>query len=336
MSDYDARDDDPASRIVSTIAGNGSNDLYEDNQQIATHTALAEPQAFTLDQSDNIYFIDNNNFSLRKIDAISRIVTTITSFQDQIKHVSQFKSIWCRDLTFDRVNNRLLFITLNNSRINCFDLNNSNYSLLDAMLYDAQAIIIDRDSNIYISEGFDRQRIQRFDPNGKVRTLAGRKSVQGDFGGDDDLATKAYFNYPTGLAFDSNGHLFIADSRNHRIRRIDSDSGIITTVAGNGKINYRGDDKPAIEASLNTPMSIAFDDEDNLFIADTNNHAIRRVDAYSGIITTIAGNGQRGFQGDDGPARDARLNQPQKILFDLEGNLLIADRSNHRIRVIKR
>jgi sugar lactone lactonase YvrE len=125
--------------------------------------------------------------------------------------------------------------------------------------------------------------------------------------------------------------LYIADSGNHRIRRVDS-SGIITTVAGMGEPGFNGDGGLATAAHLAAPASVAFDTAGNLLISDSNNHRIRRVDRVTGIITTIAGNGMPGFSGDGGPATDAQLKNPWGLAVEPNGDLIVADISNGRLR----
>ncbi|MCF6252838.1 MAG: hypothetical protein L3J75_16450, partial [Methylococcaceae bacterium] len=163
-----------------------------------------------------------------------------------------------------------------------------------------------------------------------IYTLAGT-GVFG-FSGDGGPATAAQLR-PDGLALDASGNLFIADSFNNVIRRVDATTGIISTVAGTGVFGFSGDGGPATAAQLNGLNGIALDASGNLFIAEFNNR-IRRVDAATGIITTIAGTGVRGFSGDGGLAIAAELNRPEGLALDASGNLFIADRSNHRIRRI--
>jgi hypothetical protein len=126
---------------------------------------------------------------------------------------------------------------------------------------------------------------------------------------------------------------FIADSNNHRVRRVDMATGVIATVAGNGASGFSGDGDSATVASLNLPGGVAVDTQGNLFIADSANHRIRKV-GPDGIITTAAGNGTEGFSGDGGPAADARLNRPTGVAVDAQGNLFVADSANHRIRQV--
>ena len=139
------------------------------------------------------------------------------------------------------------------------------------------------------------------------------------------------------VAVDGTGNLYVADTRNQRIRRIDTE-GIITTIAGMGERGYSGDNGPAIKARLHDPASVAVDDEGNVYIADVANNRIRHIDT-SGTITTIAGSGEpgvggRGYSGDGGPSVEAKLAYPSDVIVDRAGNLYVADTDNHRIRRI--
>ena len=219
-------------------------------------------------------------------------------------------------------------------------------------------------------------------------TLATRAGIgEPGFSGDGGPALQACLNEPKGLAIDGQGNLFVADSENHVVRRVDRVTGLITTVAGcvadgamqssqsgvaepifeeeadplaetsqktteqftqqtdlSGTVRYLvgaaapkrfgGDGGPATEATLNFPTAITVDAQGHLYIADTMNHRVRRVDAQTGIITTIAGTGQARFSGDGGPADRAALNEPAALAVDAQGQLYIADQSNNRVRAI--
>lgn len=220
-------------------------------------------------------------------------------------------------------------------------------------------------------------------------TLATRAGT-GDpgFSGDGRSALQASLNEPKGLAIDSQGHLFVADSENHVVRRVDRATGLITTIVGSvpeefsqvppplgagepafdeeldplaetshktteqftqqtdlsGTVRYLvgavahkrygGDGGPATEALLNFPTAVGVDAQGHLYIADTMNHRIRRVDAQTGIITTVAGTGQARFSGDGGPADCAALNEPAALAVGAQGQLYIADQSNNRVRAV--
>ncbi len=157
--------------------------------------------------------------------------------------------------------------------------------------------------------------------------VAGNGTV--GFSGDNGLATSAQLNSPVGIAVDSAGNLYIADSFNNVIRRVSH--GVITTVAGNGAQGFSGDGGLALSAQLNHPYGIAVDSAGNLYVTDQGNN-VRMVS--NGIITTVAGNGTQGFSGDGGPATSAQLNTPGGITVDSAGNLYIADSGNSRIREV--
>jgi hypothetical protein len=154
------------------------------------------------------------------------------------------------------------------------------------------------------------------------------------FAGDGGPATGASLSTPTGVATDAAGNLFIADNYNYRIRKVAVGTGVITTVAGNGSFGYAGDGGPATSASLASPSGVAVDAAGNLFIADLGNNRIRMVTAGTGIITTVAGNGNPGFAGDGAAATGASLNYPSGVAVDAAGNLYIADQGNNRIRMV--
>jgi len=190
-------------------------------------------------------------------------------------------------------------------------------------------IVVDSEGNIYLSHR-SKNRIRKIDKNGIITTIAG--NGEAGFSGDGGPAIAASLNSPAGLAFDNEGNLFIADRNNHRIRKV-TQSGIITTVAGNGVGDFSGDEGPAIEAYLNHPSDVACDDKGNLYISDRSNNRIRKVDS-SGMITTYAGLGVAWYGGDFEEALDAFIKFPFGIHVDKNGDLLIADRGNNRIRKV--
>ncbi|MFC1718538.1 FlgD immunoglobulin-like domain containing protein, partial [Candidatus Poribacteria bacterium] len=154
------------------------------------------------------------------------------------------------------------------------------------------------------------------------------------YSGDGGQATAAQINDPTDIFVDASNNLFIADRGNHRIRRVDGKTGIITTVAGTGAASYSGDGGNAIEASLNSPTDMFVDSSGRIFIADPNNNRVRRVDV-AGEITTVAGTGLPGRSGDGGPAIKAELYGPSGVFVDSSGDLYIADYDNNRVRRVE-
>lgn len=155
------------------------------------------------------------------------------------------------------------------------------------------------------------------------------------FAGDGGPATKARLNQPFDVAFDRAGNLHVSDTFNHRVRKVDAKTGTITTVAGNGTKGFAGDGGKATDASLNEPYGIELDADGNLFIVDRLNSCIRRVDAKTGVITTVAGTGGKsGYGGDGGPATAALFREPNGIGLDGKGKLYIADVADQRVRVV--
>ena len=165
---------------------------------------------------------------------------------------------------------------------------------------------------------------------GIISTIAGT----GDPGyqGDGGPANRALMREPFMCAFDSQGNLFVAEATNHCVRRIDKHSGLITTVAGNGMDGYSGDGGSAVQARMNQPYSLQIAANGDIFIVDRLNAAIRRLEAATGLITTVAGTGQPGYSGDGGPGIQAQLREPNDCFLDGRGGLLIADIQDQRVR----
>ena len=165
-----------------------------------------------------------------------------------------------------------------------------------------------------------------------ITTVAGNGTA--GYSGDGGPATSARLHGPYGVAVDSSGNIYIADSANNRIRKVTASTGIITTIVGNGTAGYSGDGGLATSAELNYPYGVTVDGSGNLYIADSINCVIRKVTATTGIITTFAGNGTCGYTGDNGVATSAKLDIPQYTAVDGSGNVYIADTSNNRIRKV--
>ena len=169
-------------------------------------------------------------------------------------------------------------------------------------------------------------------PRASIFTVAGTGTL--GFNGDGVLATTAHFWFAAAVAVDVEGNVFVADSFNNRIRRVGARTGVIITVAGIGRQGFSGDGGLATEASLDSPGGVAVDATGDIYIADTFNHRIRVVDHRTGIISTLVGSGNKGSASDDGLPIHAQLSEPTGVYVDPAGNLLIADRANHRVLLL--
>ncbi|MDY6992034.1 MAG: hypothetical protein SVR94_05435, partial [Pseudomonadota bacterium] len=212
---------------------------------------------------------------------------------------------------------------------------------LEAQLNNPAGVALDAMGHLYIAD-MNNFQIRKIDDTGVIVSVAGI-SEKPDFGGDGNSALLAKLCSPRDITLDNVGNLYFADVCNNRIRKIDT-NGIITTVAGNGERGYSGDGGPATSAQLHWPMGVAVDNAGNIYIADTKNQRIRRVD-INGLITTIAGDGTLvevgpvmggthvtgTYGGDGGFATDAQLSDPEDVTVDANGNIYIADTQNNRI-----
>ena len=203
---------------------------------------------------------------------------------------------------------------------------------LEARLNAPMGIAVDKRGNLYFSDTANH-RIRRVSARtGEIKTVAG--TGEKGFANDGGNAEMAALNAPTGLAFDSLGNLFIADTGNHRIRML-TPNGYLYTVAGNGGKGYNGDGMRPVSAQLNTPTGVAVSPRGELYISDTGNHRVRKIERQSGSLVTVAGTGEKGNDGDLGLAENAKLNKPSAIIFDQRGNLFIADTGNHQVRWVE-
>ncbi|MBI3851275.1 MAG: HYR domain-containing protein [Verrucomicrobia bacterium] len=287
-----------ASGTLSTVAGNGTAGFSGDGGP-ATSAQLYHPYSVAVDSHGNVYIADQQNSCIRKVEAASGTITTFAGMGGSA------------------------------------GFSGDGGPATSARIYPPVGVALDSNDNLFFSCGYGFSLIRRVDAaTGIISTIAGVNGW-GGFGGDGGPATSATLNVAADLMLDSAGNLFFCDSRNNRIRRVDGTTGIITTVAGNGIDTYGGDGGPAINASLSFPNGLAMDAAGNLFSADSGNHLIRRVEAATGIISTVAGaisDAGFGFRGDGGPASSALFNGAYGVALNSSGNLFIADQSNHRIR----
>ena len=204
-------------------------------------------------------------------------------------------------------------------------------SALGIELNSPTGIAIDGKGNVYFDDDGNNAILElNVSENNQVTTFAGIGTA--GFSGDGGAATNEELDNPTHLAFDSHGNLYIADAGNNRIRMVNT-AGLISTVAGTGTAGFSGDGRNATQAELNFPDSIAFDAQDNLYIADTSNNRIRMV-TPTGVISTFAGTGTPGYNYDDILATNAELNEPTRVAIDSAGNLYITDLLNNRVREV--
>lgn len=199
-----------------------------------------------------------------------------------------------------------------------------------AVLRAPEGVAVDGDGHVYVSEraGYSVRRIHA--RTGVITTFAGT-GRPGD-SGDGGRADQAMLGVPSDLAVDSRGDLYIADPAFNRIRVVDGATGVITTFAGTGEAGFGGDGGPATQARLRTPFGVSVAPDGSVYISDTDNHRIRRVDPTTGVIETVAGDGTADFGGDGGPATSASLWRPHRVVVDADGTLYVGDSFNHRIR----
>jgi sugar lactone lactonase YvrE len=338
---------------ITTLAGNGTFDFGGDGG-LATNAELNEPGSMVLDSSGNLFISDEFNSRIRRVDAATGNISTIAgdgSFNfagDNGPAVNaEISGIFGASL--DKSGN-LVFADGFNNRIRSINIGIATPVIttiagngtggfsgdtglaVNAELYQPEIATFDTLGNMFIADAAN-SRIRRVDAiTQEITTVAGN-GVSG-FTGDTGLAINAELNEPFDVRADASGNLFIADAGNNRIRRVNANTGNITTLAGNGTAGFTGDNGIAISAELNFPISVVPDACDNLFISDTGNYVIRRVDSLSGNITTVSGNGAFGFSGDGGAATSAELGFPEHLFLDSSGNLFYADEGTGRIRRI--
>jgi sugar lactone lactonase YvrE len=260
----------------------------------ATTVPLLLPSAIVFDPVGNLYIAETANHVIRKVDTNGNITTIAGTGMQGFSSVSGPASA--------------------------------------AHLDSPKGLALDTANNLYIADTHNHV-IRKLSLTTNILTKIAGNGAPG-FSGDSGPATSAQLDLPIAIAVDAQNNLYLADARNHRIRRIDAATGVITTIAGNGTQGFSGDNTPATAASIDSPTGLALDASNNLYLADTHNHRIRRIDAITGVITTIAGNGSLGYSGDTAPAATATLALPHGLTLDAAGDIYFADTENHRIRRI--
>jgi sugar lactone lactonase YvrE len=343
-----------ANGIITTVAGNGSGGYYGD-QMKATDASVFEPTGVLLDPAGNIFIADQYNHRVRKVDTSGTISTYAGSLAGgRIEGVQVplgdglpaplARLYFPTSLLLDGAGNLYITDTWDH-RVRKVDPNGfistvagsgtaayggdggpATAAMLD---YPEGVAIHPATHELYFSDT-DNHRVRRIDAGGDIHTVAGNGSTT--FYGDGGPAAGASLYYPSSVASVPDGTLLISDVWNQRIRAIRSD-GTITTIAGNGESGFAGDGGPASSASFNYPNDIARDTAGNLYVADTLNNRVRKIDT-TGKVSTVAGSGLGGYDGDDQPAVEASLKQPFGVAVDAAGNLFIADTGNNRIREV--
>ena len=282
------------SAIIGTVAGNGTAGFSGDGG-LGSNAELSTSLGVAVDGAGNLYIADSGNNRIRKVDVASGVISTVAG------------------------NGTAGFSGDGGLGSN-------------AELSTSLGVAVDGAGNLYIADS-GNNRIRKVDvASGVISTVAGNGTA--GFSGDGGLGSNAELSTSLGVAVDGAGNLYIADSGNNRIRKVDVASGVISTVAGNGTAGFSGDGGLGSNAELSTSLGVAVDGAGNLYIADSGNNRIRKVDVASGVISTVAGNGTAGFSGDGGLGSNAELSTSLGVAVDGAGNLYIADSGNNRIRKV--
>jgi hypothetical protein len=282
---------DQATGVITTMAGTGA-EGYSGDGGPAVEATLNQVYSLQVDTNGDIYVVDRLNSAVRKIDAVTGIITTVAGTGEP-------------------------------------GYGGDGGPGARAQLREPNDLFLDGQGGLLIADIQD-QRVRRLDlKTGIITTFAGNgEKVRG---GDGGPATQAGILGARAVCMDSKGNIYISEREGNGVRKVDA-NGIISTFAGTGERGYTGDGGPALTATWGAPKAIRCDRQDNIIVVDTENHAIRRIDAATGTVTTIAG-GHLGGNGDGGSATDAGLARPHGCGLDERGNLFIADSDNHRVRV---
>ena len=337
--------------VIMTFAGTGAA-AYGGDGTTAVNARLHVPTALALDGSGNLLVADMGNHRIRRVAADTGIITTLAGageggFSGDGGPAIRAKLYHPYGLAVDNRGNVLIADTANH-RVRQVSVGTGVITTLagngvssfsgdggpatSAGLQSPLGLTVDASGNVFIADTNNHRVRHVAAGTGVITTLAGVGAA--GFSGDGGPATSAALNRPLGLAVDFSGDLLIADLNNHRIRRVATGTGVITTIAGNGVVGFSGDGGPATSAALSYPHTPALDVNGSVLFTDFGNHRVRRVAVGTGVVTTLAGTGVDSFSGDGGPAISASLHCPHGLVLDNRGNVLFADRSNNRIRIV--
>ena len=341
---------------INTLAGDGClNDgsCPTSGGTPASSSALNLPLGEATDAAGNLYISDTGNNRIQKVDPFGNVTTIaggseIAGFSGDGGPAISARINAPSAIAIDGAGNIVFADTGNNAIREISAATGNNISTIAgtlgsagfggdghaatlALLSAPQGFAFDASGDLYIADT-GNNRIREVDSSGNINTVAGN-GISGFFG-DGGAALSGQFDLPWGICVATDNSLYIADFGNNRIRRIDAVSEDLSTVAGNGTGSYTGDGGLALNATLNGPASIAIDAADNLYIADSENNAIRKVNHVTGAIATFAGNGTALFGGDGFNAPLAGLYKPYSVYLDAVGNLFLADRLDLRIREV--
>jgi sugar lactone lactonase YvrE len=305
------------SGIITTVAAAGS--------------GLGTPSGIATDPSANLYVGDSTGSHVLKF-ASSGIISTYAGtgtgyYLGDGGVASAAQLVQPEGLAIDPQG--IYIADKGEARIRKIQSNNNIVSPPGATGSGPAGVAVDSGENIYIADA-PGNRVLKVAPSGQVTLIAGT-GIPGPFG-DNGQANLAQLNQPSGVALDPAGNIYIADTGNHRIRKVTLATGIITTIAGSNQ-GYGGDNQIATAALLNAPAGLTLDNNGNIFVADTGNNRIREISATTGIITTVAGNGNNAYSGDNGPATQAAISSPHGVAVDSRFNLYIPDFSG-RVRKV--
>jgi hypothetical protein len=339
-------------QIITTIAGTGVAG-YSGDGITATTAQINLPNGFAIDAAGNIYIGELLGHRIRKIDAITNLISTIAgtgtagyngdgilAVNAQINNPTALVFDGNGDLFFsDRFNSRVRKITMSTGIISTVagtgtaGYNGDGIVATTAQINFPNNVVFDANGDLFIAD-WQNFRARKVDMNtGVISTIVGT-GVSG-YNGDGIAATTAQLGGPAAIIFDNAGNTFISDFTGARIRKITKSTGLISTLAGNGTLGYNGDGIAATTATLSGNWSLRFDAAENMYIGDASNSRVRKITKSTGLISTVAGTGTNGYNGDGILCTTAQLNFPYNIYFDiLNCNLYIVDHVNHRIRKV--